>query len=82
MNMREQRDAISEGIASVANDAVDKSARAVNRAADLSGQAASSLKGIGVDTDKMAAVAARQAGAVEAALIEMIFARGRYALWR
>jgi ElaB/YqjD/DUF883 family membrane-anchored ribosome-binding protein len=75
MSISEKRDAVSNGIHSMANDAIDKTTSAANRASEFTGQVASSLKGVGIDTDRMATVAMRQAGAFETALVETICAR-------
>lgn len=78
MTTAEQVASFSNSANSMANDALDRTAQVANKAADLSGQLAASLKGANVD--QLSQAAKRQASALEAALVDTVRARPLQAL--
>jgi ElaB/YqjD/DUF883 family membrane-anchored ribosome-binding protein len=73
MTTAEQVASYTNSASAMANDALDKTAQVANKASDLSGQLAASLKGANVD--QLSKAAKRQASALEAALVDTIRAR-------
>ncbi len=75
MKIEDHVSSLSNSVNSMANDAADRGSRLADKASEVSGQVASSLRGMGINTDQLAVAARREIGAIEGALVDAVRAR-------